>query len=150
MPNWCLTFIKSLIQDISAKDNEPLSSFKGCSALDLDNLMKVQSVNRLPEIYLQFMLQMGNGFGSRSDDMLWTINELKDFKKNNITFIEKDTFIFMWQNLEVFTLYGFPTAEVNDNPKILMWDESLIEYKMIQTGDTLSEFLISFFAPDHD
>lgn len=147
MTNWYSTFIQSLIQDMATEDNISLSSFQGCSTIDLEFLQKSQCVKQLPEIYRQFMLQMGNGFASRSDDMLWTVNELLNFRKQEISFVGQDTFVFMWHE-EVFTLYGFSTAEPNDNPKILMWDESYIEHQMIQTGETLSEFLISFFVSD--
>lgn len=146
MSKWYTTFIKSLIKDIATEGNLPLSNFRGCSVTDLDILMKSQMVNQLPEMYRQFMLQMGNGFDSRLDDMLWTVNELLEFKKENISFVGQGTFIFMW-HIDVFTLYGFSTIEESNNPKVLMWDESLSEHRMIQTGDKLSEFLISFFAP---
>jgi hypothetical protein len=144
--SWYARFIKSMIADIAQADGISVSDFQGCTKAELHQLMQVQNVQRLPEMYQQFMLQMGKGFATRHDDMLWTFSELLKFDKTSHGLLN-DVFVFMWH--KDYALIGFAPDGISDNPTIIRYDDSLFDLgKMITTSETLSDFLIDFFAPE--
>jgi hypothetical protein len=150
MSHWA-SFIEHLKNDVaqSALDTESIKlEFHGCSEAEIQEIMRVQRVSFLPEVYVQFMLQLGRG----SSNPLWMTSPIflsypHLLRLNERWLSVRDTLgkgIFICGQAEDGVGFSyFHTNDKNPNPPVYFWNEDNIIYKIdrILSGTLIREFL---------
>lgn len=121
----------------------------GCSEQQIDRVMKVQGVKRLPDIYRQYLRVMGMSSGdlyTGTDVDYRFLHKLKIWaekilKGNNSLFVlPDDAFVFLTHQGWQFTY--FHTDTTDDDPPVYYWSEVQDNLdKPTQHSAHLSEFL---------
>jgi hypothetical protein len=141
-------FIKDLMQKLMALDGTKLDDFEGCTEKEIQLLMKTQNVERLPQMYVEFMKAMGRSYKSKGlrffvgedigyEDAL----ELKEVfaevlkDENKDWQIPENAFVFWTHHAYIF--YYFLIDE-GDDPRIFEYIESKEPRKI---ADSFSQLL---------
>ncbi len=108
----------------------PEAFVEGCTETDIENIRLDQGVTRLPQLYIDFALLMGNGSGILFDSntKCWKLIGVKDRIENENMFgkdfreanyeLPDDAYIFI-EHPDFFAY--FLTDNDNDNPTVYRW-----------------------------
>lgn len=139
-------FIQKLIQI----DKSNVLEFHGCSHDEIRKLMKNQSVEKLPNIYIDFMLKLGKncpGSVFTGEDLYYdSVLELKDVFADFLEYekaeweISDNIFIF-WTHHD-YKFYFFDVAE-GDNPPIYVFIQGA--KRPLLTAKSFSVQLTAFY-----
>ena len=123
------------------------SEIAGCSEAEIKAIEGGQHINFIPEIYRQFLLEMGwnaGWFYRGSDYRCDIVPEFKDGVNQNLENDERsfrvpdDAIVFLGHQGTVF--YYFHTAEKDDDPPVYMFGDDVEE--PVQLNEHLSDFFL--------
>ncbi|HEX3052876.1 MAG TPA: SMI1/KNR4 family protein [Aggregatilineaceae bacterium] len=143
--------IERIIEKLNSRYGNKL---EGCTAKELEELRETQNVERLPEVYRQFMLLMGKqGIGEVLGAFgEFTVQQASEFKRNLIMKLDRvkvlypnDIFVF-FEGYRQDRFYFFRTKDEGEKDPIIYcyFDGSDYFRKM---SDTLSQFILQELDP---
>lgn len=137
---------QKIIERGLAKEEE----LAGCTINDLEDYMKTQGVQRLPSIYIDFLLTVGKSSGNLWKRAHYKGVDLTRIKASllnlliahkNPIILPDDAFVFFSEDRIVF--YYFLTKNHDENPPVYMFLE--VEYKHEIVDKNLSDFLLNVY-----
>lgn len=120
---------------------------EGCSTQNLEELMIAQKVEKLPELYKEFMLVFGKISGGLRHEGEFIYPSVLNFKSKAKQFpIPEDSFVFLMGS-DLLLLY-FRTTQLMDNPMIytVVENNSSIDQISLVSKEysKLSDFLVGW------
>jgi hypothetical protein len=122
----------------------PDCPIEGCTSEEIEFLKQSQGVDFLPETYVQFLEEMGQGAGLLFLGSDYTYNFLIVLKENALSTLKSarsqlklpdDAFVFLMHQGYIF--YYFHTKNLDNDPAIYGYKAGEKEFKLISA--TLSE-----------
>lgn len=125
MSYW-VSFIQHLKSEIMkySREEYPLECV-GCTRAEIENIMKTQGVSFLPEVYKEFMLQMGRGIsGWVVNNIVWNYPMVLQYKTPlDAENLGMDIVIFGEDHSGCGFVYFHTALEDSDPPVYLWWED---------------------------
>jgi hypothetical protein len=127
---------------VNAYDGEPI---RGCTPDEIEALKNYQGVDYIPEIYYQFLLELGRGAGKLFRGSDYSYKYLPHLREDaKILFSEHkpplllpdDAFVFFGHQGYIY--YYFHTGNREDDPAVYSYQEG--DSQVIRISDSLSQF----------
>ena len=117
---------------------------KGCTTEEIEQIRQAQNVERLPEIYRQFLLYMGQGSGRLFASCDYTYGRLQSMKQelehqirvNHAQLLPPEAFVFLYDTADIY--YWFCT-NAGDDPPVFYHEDGHSDF--VKIAESLTIFL---------